>query len=546
MSETNLLNYLKTLDQHIVKSSINNPDKNPYDALNKEKLLNIYNDNNFNEYTSKNKWGENIKINEFINYVLSINSSKTPRGKYHIFMDCIIKYYNLPIINGMPEFDSIPIDIQKKIIPARVEYTIAWYIINRLREHPFIKNYINDEAKITFQERIDPDDNRFYDILFRKLHIVIEIQEDSINHTENDNDDLKKALVLARSWTIKYFKVKMYVDEQFDYLENFSIEIEKSIIDSLLNININIRDEYIKFAFIQYLEQRQTYLSNTYNTNEIKVTKRILENMNSNIITKIFLLKQKCNSSYDKNIISIDEIIELISELNSSSKNIYSDILSTDIMIHKRDGIYTNFGDLIRIIMLLDSDQIMKDTLIIYLTQISNIYEDIICRIKTHLDNRLDIINDMYGKTISHTKKKLEIKYLSKIEQLEKILIFEQTQNNINNKQRKKNNTFATKLLKIISNPIDDIELLKIKSIINEIIDLNGNYNRYKSNDLTIIKHENESILEEIIDFPIIYSKDKNSRIEYNMLKIICKEYGIKMQIIKLICERFCLPNTTV
>lgn len=144
-------------------------------------------------------------------------------------MDFVHAYWNIPINEeNIPQYNYIK-DKDKvtyeNIYPKRKEYFIAWWIRNKISTDPFLKT-INPIIKSkylkqTYQEPIKKSDDRFYDILLKKLNIIIEIQENSKAHLESHNDLTKESLCAMRGFRIKYFKLEEFSKSIFAYLNEF-------------------------------------------------------------------------------------------------------------------------------------------------------------------------------------------------------------------------------------------------------------------------------------------------------------------------------------
>ncbi len=74
---------------------------------------------------------------------------------------------------------------------------------------------------IAYQESIRNSDKRFFDVLFKNINIILEIQEAKGNHDDNLNDLTKEGMARLRVNRINYFKICEYHNSSFDYLDEF-------------------------------------------------------------------------------------------------------------------------------------------------------------------------------------------------------------------------------------------------------------------------------------------------------------------------------------
>jgi hypothetical protein len=94
--------------------------------------------------------------------------------------------------------------------------------------HPFLKQFLH-LLGITYQQPIRKKDNKYYDLLFDKIDIVLEVQENADNHDDKDSDYTKEALVLLRDKRIYYFHIKLFQENNYQYLNDFWHGYKKEI-----------------------------------------------------------------------------------------------------------------------------------------------------------------------------------------------------------------------------------------------------------------------------------------------------------------------------
>jgi hypothetical protein len=562
MTKEGFVRYMCRLHPALVKTADSHPDKNGFISFKKDILLELINDKALNSYADA-MWDdmEYIRMKDFVNYMTNNANTKNTKGMYHKYIDFIINYYDVPVVKGMPMFDLVTDnELKKKITPLRLEYTIVWYILNRLRNHSFIKRYIMTYAKATFQEPVGYNDNRFYDILFELLYIIIEAHEDSGNHDRNYNDMVKESLARDRTFNILYFKMQKYNEDQVRYLDEFCTHLENSIVSALLNINRDIREDYIMHCFVEGLTNKKQKIMSAIidmcngnpdagNTklvkgwlSEVKNINRILGNVDSRMVKKIFGFKSSAS-------IHVDDIVQLVSDISnynnaSDISNIKEEVTGSGILVLKGECLYATWGDMVRIIISLDVDEMVKDTLLVYVTNVSDIYEDVIVKIQTHLNERLETTKNMTKMTFLHMDQQFKKQYEPVIRKLEKEKsVFEEQLANISKKMIR-TVQLADNLDKSIRSKIANKKerdwMGEMDAIRQELRDMNE---KNKINNLTLSRVSGQSIFEELPNFPIIYSR--SGQVYGSVFEAICNEWDIPVRVRTKVYKSFCLPHTT-
>ena len=219
-SNTNLSKAEEKLEEYlisqygdeIIKKSVNNPNKDSYKSVSIDCFANIT-DNTFNDFIKDNNLSNYIQLDKLVYFLTSEsnNSSKNTRGKYHEYMNMIHAMYDVNIVGDLPNYYILDKTIKDKIMPKRYEYLICWWIKYKIDNDDFLSKYLlfnGDKLTTpTYQEPIVNTDERYYDVLFKKLDIIIEIQEDNNNHKNNMNDNIKEALAKTRLKRIIFFKL---------------------------------------------------------------------------------------------------------------------------------------------------------------------------------------------------------------------------------------------------------------------------------------------------------------------------------------------------
>jgi hypothetical protein len=252
----------------MIKSSASNPNKNNQILVSKDCFKSIT-DTKFKSFVSSiDTYGNFIDLNSLIKYLSTEANTTSTRGKYHEMIDMIIALYQLPISNDLPDFDNLDKKTYEQIFPKRVEYLICWWIMFKISNDKFLSKYKFSNGKnLTmplFQKLISNNDDRFYDVVFECMNLIIEIQENNSAHNLNPNDLLKEALVKLRSKRIIYFKMAEFESDNYEYLKNFwSNDLRPALVESLLNYSGDIRQDYCinvfkNSVFKEYISHRQS------------------------------------------------------------------------------------------------------------------------------------------------------------------------------------------------------------------------------------------------------------------------------------------------
>ena len=575
--EDNLEKYLKdNFDDDVIKMSSRNPDKDNYKSVSIKCFDNI-SDNTFNKFIKDNSKTGYIYLNKLAHFLTNDANTKNTRGKYHELMNMIHAMYNVNIIDNLPDYSSLDKSIKDKIMPKREEYLICWLIKHLIDNDKLLSQYLyfNGKPLTTplYQKSIENIDERYYDMIFDELDIVVEIQEDDNAHKDNTNDELKEALVKVRSKRIIYFKLVDFNTNIQEYLKLFWNDLKEMLIQSLLNYNASIRNAYCVYSFkndindkcLEFqkdIKQIKKKIKNPKNVKAqidsfgselLKLNEKfeffnLFNNTDASLINQIFNWKllEKDDDTY---VVDVDDAFKLRITTDKNIEDFKNFIINEykqDIKYGKIEGvvnknkIFIQWNTLIFITMKSSIDQFKKDIIIHYLLNIQTIYEDIIRKIQMHHNDKFNITGHMYKLVIDHTTKK----YVDQYENKNKILTKKFDIANYRVKlclQDIKRNDGANKMI---------IELAEGKFTAKKDIKLLNNAKEYvkKSNEfynqnigdyITIRKKYNESIIREFPDFPVVYTGNIDNRISYNNLASICKHYNISKNSITLICESF-------
>ena len=558
-------------------------DKNSDFYIDKTKLFDITYKTFLEDYKSQHN--ENyITIKQLVDFLLGENdicaNTNATCGKYHEFMPMTFALCNVSIKNEMPCYENISQTLRDKIKPRREEYLICWWILYKISNDQFIKNFLFvDKKKFawpTFQHNYN---GRIYDVSFDQLKIVIEIQEDKIAHKNNLNDKLKETIVKFGGKRIKYFKLQEFNALRNDYLDEFwNNTIKKCLIEALLYTSYEVRKSFSSYRFTEICKEDMNKIHNEMFIlhNEIKSLNKeqsqhkicqnkilrftvlqkkseqldgFIKQSNTSLIYKLFSWKNEAEKKNDQYIININDIAKY---LNFKSKEIdqLKELIYIKGIIYKEKIVYDNdeieieifitWQSLVEILKLSDisDNQLAIKQLDHYLINIEKIYEEIISKIKIHTNEIINnniINNEQYEKYI---KEKTEEPLNKQIKKLEtEIEAYKYQVKNIC-KDIKKLTNLAKKQNEICDKITTSKKDIKYNNDIKEIA---NNLKNYHTNNIgktiTIQKIVGQSIIKEIPEFPIVYTDNISNKLIYNNFVGICNAYLISSQNQKKICQ---------
>ncbi len=275
---------------------------------------------------SKYSWSDTrlVLSNEIINYITKSNDSNKTMGLYHIYMDLVHTLFQIKEnkseseeIYYLPIYSDYDEEIQKVVRPKRDEFKYLWWIRKNIKSHSILSKYEND-LRITYQEAIIPTDNKHYDMLFSKVDIVIELQENKENHKNNPNDIVKEAMVRMRGKRIIYFHMKAYKEKRSRYLKDF---LEKHLVPILIQglvYNYRNNENDIITRLVEYEINNYNKIKLTYLEDEIKFYQKEKIDKNNN---KKLVKRKDLNNKEENEFDTITKEIEYIKSLSGDNKN---------------------------------------------------------------------------------------------------------------------------------------------------------------------------------------------------------------------------------
>ena len=516
---------IQLLGQEIIINTHRHPNKNDDIIINRDVLLNHFTDNKIHVFAKKEKWANDIPLQKFIDFLINYAGYKQgSRSKYHEYMEFHPALFNLDVNRGIPNYSKILIpELKNKIEHKRDEYIACFWIVHKIKNHTFLKKYL-DLTLPKFQKLLSSDDARFYDIVFDKLGIIIEVQEDADHHMDSENDLLKESLALCRDNYIMYFKMRTYREEHGQYLINFWNILYDHILASLFSHD-KIRKSYVIYRFGEMCMNEIKQLDNEklgYKKKDIKyqsITNRI--NMLNNIIcandndifiNRVFDWKKKSIESENRYCIKLRDIFIML------GNDIIDDFDNIDIINKYKikfpyfeknndDNIYMTWETMMMLICLEDIDFSYRSHLIYYLISVENIYNEICNLIIVDTSARKKSCNIELVE--NHIKLKCESKYIKDIQKYKS----DNDELLVENKIHRKN---IHKLTKSIQ------DHHKLKKIINQFNNIDIDYVTINLSD------HNQSIFVELPNFPIKYSCYVEHYITYEEFNAYCDIIGIK------------------
>lgn len=553
-----LINLIRSkLGNDVIQRSIDIEDKNHYTGIYKTRLLDSFTDNAIHSHAKK-YWDKSyVKVDDFIDYITNFANTKNTKGKYHEYMDYVHAYYDICTRNDIPEYNTIrDKKLKEKIEPKRIEFFIAWWICNMTKKDPFLGKY--SQSNPVFQHEIGSNDDRFYDIVFEDLDIIIEVQEDSSNHHNNTNDILKNALAKVRNKRIIYFKLTEYKTYNYQYLDRFWSDLQDMLYQGILSISEEIRKDYVFYAFKQNCKNELTMIkkelrNETLHNYEIEgrtFRKRVLTSIigksdDKEIIDELFDLKANMKTCSD-HVITVDNIAKIFravdkKNISKITKEIYQSgqyqVINQELRI--------NWNALIKFIQRTDiCDTLIKDIMLDYCTSVEDIYESITQKILTHYRAKVQFSFEHQKLVEEHIEAKIKAHYEPQIQSLKQDIEILETCEMVNIRKLRDFNKFCNKTYDIMK---DKATNKKEKGLLEKMSTLleqqNILYQNTKYIPVTFKRDHNKSIFEELPDFPIVYSGHKLSTIDRGLFETICKEYDVPKAVIRNVSIDLCYPN---
>ena len=520
---------VQLLGSNIVINNNRHPNKNDDLIINRDILLDHFTDNKIHDYAKKEKWTNDIPLQKFIDFLVNHAGSKQgSRSKYHEYMEFHPSLFNLDIDRGIPNYSKIlMIDLKNKIIPSREEYLPCFWIVHKIRNHNFLNNYL-DLVLPKFQKLLSLDDARFYDIVFDKLGIVIEVQEDTDHHDQSENDLLKESLALCRDNYIMYFKMRLYRERHGQYLIEFWNTLYNHILASLFtyekvkNNEEKIRKNYVIYRFKEMCIDEMTQLENERKghcktdikyksiTNRINMLSIITRENDddSTTIEKVFNWKKKSIENKNKYCIKLCDVLFMINE--DVDDNVIIDkykIKYTYFEQNNDDNVYVTWETMMMLLCTEDLSVSAKAIMMYYLINTENVYNEICNNIIIDASERKKSCNIELVE--NHIKLKSESKHQRDIEKYK-------TENN----ELLAENKIHRKIIRNLSKSINDHD--KLKKIISKFDNTNIDYVTINLSD------HNQSIFVEFPNFPIRYSIHQEHYITNEEFNGYCDVVGIK------------------
>lgn len=302
-------------EQNIIPPNEYGDSKYEY-KINKTALCKLFYDERLKNYDFKDDLY--VTLTEFINYMHKFNKSDDTMGYFHEYLDYFHALYQVNVSKGvksLPNYYQLEKEVRNVVEPKRHEFLFVWWILKNIREHPFLQKF-EKLINITYQESIRNTDKRFFDVLFKNINIILEIQEAKGNHDDNLNDLTKEGMARLRVNRICYFKICEYLNTSFDYLEEFwygkescskykSVEgLETILIQGLLSLDHNNKYGVITEYLMYETKNYNIKLKKTLENDLKKYEKLDIEKQ------KIFKNKHIYNCEYLKKICSMVDTVD--------------------------------------------------------------------------------------------------------------------------------------------------------------------------------------------------------------------------------------------
>lgn len=363
---------------------------------------------------------------------------------------------------------------------------LGWYINNcdNNTQNKINKNKSKDKnidllnPTLQFSFPLDLDHNNYgsnFDICFKELKLIIEIDEKHTSKEVIHNDHIKSSIVrlngydlirldfqkihrgeihgnindvilnnryyknfitelkskitdaiLSKSERVReYYIKKMFIASELSKLNDVKIKIEKCNLDITecqnLTRNANTPDDYAKhYGNLQSAKKSLKFYNNAYNK-LLRFYKR-LTSPNEKDFRTLFTLKDKCKQSDDKYAISFCDILNVLNVAPENAKMLLDMLYDLNIVDYgtKSQDVCICWKDLANVINNYTDARDMQKILYAYYMEIQDIYEIIIDRIIRHKDS---ISGDTYSyktnaRYISNKKERIIYKQKKMIQKL--------------------------------------------------------------------------------------------------------------------------------
>lgn len=538
--QVNLFKYLTIHGCKSIQSSAI-PDKNYCIKIDKH-YFDEYTESTFRKFLDDED--DYFDINSFVMFLSNsenlskMNKSDNPRGKYHEVMDLYHAMYDIKIhTNGrLPDYTNY-----KMIEPTRDEYKFCWIITHLIDDNLFFKQ-IRGCFKMVYQKGFD---DRYYDMCIEIVKIIIEIQENSMAHAKNTNDNIKEAVAKYESYVPSYFKLQNWIKCNYEYLNTYWCdELKPLMLGSLFAMNEQAVRKYYPFRFIERTKQHRIKLENQkellqLNTPEYKNIERRIKyyerfndlDESSSVISRILMWRGETKTNNDPIIPIDDPLITKIFERKpiEEVKQIIKDKYEWSLV---NDKMCINLKILQEIIMLEpnDSDIFVRKSLLEYLNEVEDIAGEIRSLIIKFFNRKIEKSNGIHELYTNHLKQKSKEYYEPQIKKLEDEVNSKTIENGMLAKKVKKRDTCVKKLIKLVKPKIPTKSkkgrelLVDINKLTDELtIDVQETIKK----NIIPSKIKGKSIIDNIPDFPIIYTDNPFNFVRSSDFDGICDSYKI-------------------
>lgn len=545
---------------HNLAESHRTSDASPYWTISKELFLSKFTDAAIRTFAANHWSGATITLDEIVTFFRSTVVHST-KSRAHEYVDYWIAVHGLPISDGFPIYHRMP----EAMVP-RPETTVTWAIDTALREAPLTRAFY-DVIDVRFNVMLGPRDDRFYDIVLSGLGIVIEVQENSVNHRNCPNDLLKEKLAQSRGYRVLYFKIADYSARQTPYWVEFKERMLAMVQQALLARFMAARENYLRLTLGRLLSEEKNRLKV-----ELKMipkttaTKEVREGLKNRIesFSEVFddlkngkneTLIAKMFQARSGNVLKIEEIATLLAK---DIKDVRSE---TNLLgsghfrwIHEDNDFARIFSwshliEYCAMTRLCRSKE--KEILYFYLSKVGDMYEDILAMIQEDNRDRLQSLAELQQEVQLHLEKKIETRHLAEKNKLERELAVAEELNAISLRKSDLIYKSAERVIRLIQNKVTNRkERQLLETLEQEKASLEEIVVRNKPRTYTVQMELKKSIIKELPDFPIRYGRLPRlfSGVTREAADAVFEEWKIpertRRQVYKYIC--YAHSNTTL
>ena len=433
----------------------------------------------------------------------------------------------------------------------RFENRVVFYICKRVISDPLFEPFWSKTFP-EFQREVITGDNKWFDIMWTKIKLCCEVQENTSSH-DSSNDVLKRDIARMRGFDIVSFQqVKFHKDPAMYLYEFWYKTVRPRLIACMLAHHEPFLQRYIEYMFGIYVKQRIERAESRLKTetrsavlenldNYVNVLKRVFDNGTDSIqFIRAFFEAKVLEIQKREPIMTVDKFAQiigdsaLIDELADYARSM-PDHNYIDNPDPKKVKLLSSV--MIRCVHSVIISPVLKETTLEYLLFVEESFADINNTLRHHYEN---LIKKSAEAHINVTNYKIE----KEVRQMKKNIATKQRMVESGEAKYKELRRYIIQVEREIRKiPISDSNasaLIQLTKLFNQRI--------IKPHDSSLIQMQiGESLYP---GFPFLYSGELTDAVCIHKFREICKIHGFHSktinEVIKKICTDFNLQTTTL